>query len=191
MPTCRDIITSAYRKVTSSEETMSAASAEDGLAQLQSLYLELVMNAGFGSFRDVLPTSNYTACEQDRVKLSAGVTATIPASVTDCWTGDLRAPLDLACIVVIDPANPPAQISVYDAMLGAWVRLDGLTFDSSPPLYTRGQDGLACRLALRMASDGYGAAPDAVTTAAADRWLDAISHRSTSDRTRHYGPHFF
>lgn len=155
MATCRDIITSAMRKLRQlpSGDSASADEADDGLTALQAMYLSWVGQGLFGRLTDVIKDAAYTAEEWERVRKDAAVTITIPDTITDDATGDERAPYDLALIEVIYPTDGTRQISLYDANLGVWVRLDSLTLDSDAPLSGRGEHGLACALATYWADE--------------------------------------
>jgi hypothetical protein len=53
-------------------------------------------------------------------------------------------------IQVVDEATDP-EISLYDAHLAAWVRIDNLTLTGECPLSNRIRHGLECALACRLA----------------------------------------
>ena len=155
MTTCRDIITTALRKARqiASGETPSDDEAADGMAVMQGMYLGMVDGATFGQFTDVIPTEDYEALEGDRVRNDDAFTITIPTTYEDS-DGIDRTPRDLSIIEVW--TGSARQISVYDATVGAWLRLDSLTLDAVAPFATRNPDGLACALSMYLAEE-YGA----------------------------------
>lgn len=179
MATCREVITDAARKVGEVSEGRPAPTSytsDNLLAILQDWYLQSVNSGMFGRLNEVLATVDYTAKEFDRVKAADGVTVTLPETITH--GGLARAPMDLALVVVVGTA--PAY-HLYDANLGAWVRLDGLTLDVEAPLSQRGRDGLASLLAAEVIED-YGQPPGAVLMGRAGRFLATISARDASQR---------
>lgn len=191
MATCRQIITSALRKVfvvTEGQPAPEAYDAANALVSLQAWYDEAMVGGTFGRLTDVLTEAAYTAKEFQRITNTSGgsVTVTLPETVTDDISGEERAPLDLAPVVVIDPGATPLNY-VYDGIVGDWVSLVALTLDSQAPLSTRGSDGLACVLATRLTEHGE---PKASTIAGASRFLATIGQRNGSQR-RDVGHEFF
>jgi len=189
MATCRDIIEGAAIELNARSlgEALSAAEIDRGLTLLQSMYLEAVDKGVFGRVEDYLATGAYEAEEQQRV-YSAGYTITLPTEVDDAYTGETRRPLDLAMIQVVNDGSDP-QISIYDAHLGDWVRIDGLTLAGEAPFSARSRHGLECALARRLAGTFRKPVPD--TTAGYANGLGSIfsSHLSaprTTTATEYY-----
>lgn len=187
MVTCREIVTASLRKIGiigSGRRVPSADEAQDGLTNLRGMYERWATGGAFGKFREVIATADYTAHENERVRISAGVVVTLPTTIpaSDRYnlTGDDRAPYDLACVIVTQSGTEP-QLNVYDANAGAWVRLDGLTLDSAAPFAGRGRDGLACALAVFSAEE-YGAAVGQVTMTHAAAFRFALLTRFAAER---------
>lgn len=155
MATCNDIITRALRKlrVIGAGEDPTSDEAADGLTVLQSMYLGWVDNGVFGRLEPVITSVALTAEENQRIRKDAAVTVTIPTTIEDEDTGEDRAPRDLAIVDVVTASDGTRQVSVYDALKGSWVRLDGLALTDTAPLATRGEDGLACLLAVLLADE--------------------------------------
>jgi hypothetical protein len=121
-----------------------------GLSLFQDLWRDAVELGAFGAVTEVLASADYTASEGERV-FSAGFTITLPTTITDCSTGQARRPRDMAMIQGVNAGSDP-QISLYDAHVGAWVRVDGLDFPTACPFGARYRHGLKCALAYRMAA---------------------------------------
>lgn len=163
MATCRQIITTALRKINQTGEgnrVPSAAEAIDALDVLNSLYEHWVDAGLFGKLTEYDADADYEAKEWERVR-SNGFAVTTPTVIT---TDNDRIPYDLALVVV---AKTSPEFHLFDALVGDWVRLDSLTLDDVAPLSNRGRDGLACALAIAI-TDEYGgdAGPNTKRTAA-------------------------
>jgi hypothetical protein len=183
MATCRDIITRALRKIGEVSEGQPAANAyaaTNALATLQAWYEDGFNGGMFGRFSEVIATEDYEAGEFERIRKDAAITVTIPDAITDDETGEERPPVDLCPIAVVEDGADP-QYSLYDAIAGAWVRLDGLTLDSDAPLSTRGADGLACVLAALIA-DEFGGKVGQITVSRATHFRMALVSRHAAAR---------
>ncbi len=189
-PTVRDIIFSASRKLNAAQlgVSLAAEEAEEHLATVIGAYEELVNAGSFGRMKDVLAQSNYTAEEYDRVRYTDPVVITIPTQITDRCTGDLRSPFDLSSVILVRTGHDP-QISVYDALLGLWVRLDGLTLDSLAPLARRGRDGLACWIAVKIA-DVYGLPVPPATARGSGLFMASLMSKRSSPRVETVAEYF-
>jgi hypothetical protein len=143
MTTCREILTFALKQARAINmgEDLSAEELTDGMTALQSMFDEWVANGMFGQLTDVYTTADYTANEGERVVAPAGVTVTIPTTISDC--DGTRAPRDLSLIET--SINGTRQVSLYDR--DAWVRIEALTADTACPLARRGVAGLAACVA--------------------------------------------
>lgn len=149
MATCEDIITRALRrlKVLDESEAPSAEHAVTGMEALQDLFDNAVMAV---ALTDVVVTANYTAGENERIRLSGGAwTITYPTTISD--DGD-RDPYDLR-VVVVAGATPVHKI--YDAQLASWVTVSGLTLADDCPLSTRNAKAISGLLAGQLAEE-YG-----------------------------------
>lgn len=183
--TVRQILTRAARKIGQATEGQPAPVPwdMDGLLEILQAWYESSMNGGlFGQLVDVFKDEAYTAAEFDRVRKDAAVTITLPDTITDADTGEERAPLDLCPIVVTYPGQADyPQLNVYDADVGDWVRLDGLTLDSVAPLSGRGANGLAAIVAALKIED-HGLEPGRVMTSQALGFRMNIASRHGSVR---------
>lgn len=166
--TCRNLIARAMRKLTvlGAGESPGASEATDALEVLQGLYDGWLTAGLFGAMTDVIKSADYTAKEFERVRKDAACTITIPTTYEDDDTGLTRPPRDLSVIQVLYPATDARETHIYDATLGEWVRIEALTLDTTPPLFNRNQDGLACCLA-EMLADEYQAQLGVLTAAKA------------------------
>jgi hypothetical protein len=183
MATCRQIVTTALRKlrvVGEGNPAPVAYDAQSGLEILKGWYLSAVNGGLFGRMTEVVATSDYTAKEFERIRKDDVLTVTLPTTVTDTISGLTRAPIDLAAVVVTEDGEDAIH-NLYDAALGSWVVLDDLTLDSVAPLSTRGPDELACHLAMLMA-DEFGGTVGQVTLSRAGRFIIQISYRNASPR---------
>jgi hypothetical protein len=171
MATNLDIIKRAMKKlhVLPSGKEPTAAQAFDGMANLQSLIVELIGQGSLGRLNDVLATADYEVYEFDRVRADPGVTVTIPDTITkvrcdefdDAWNfgsvwpaGTIsRAPLDRAVVVVFDGDTDTVIYSVYSAYKGAWVVINSLTEQGDFPFADYLDDGFAALLAERWAPE--------------------------------------
>jgi hypothetical protein len=181
-PTCRDIITEALEELRARGmgDDPSPEEIARGLTRLQSMWRAGVEQSLFGRVEDYLATGDYTAEEGQRV-YAAGFTITLPTSITDEDTGELRRPLDFSMIQVVDAGEDP-QISLYDAHRAAWVRIDNLTLSSECPFGSRYRHGLAAALAQVM-GPLFARTADNTTQAYAGALNSALSMRLSAPRT--------
>lgn len=165
MPTCSEIISSAFRKagVRDAAATLTAVEGQVGMELLQELYDEWVSKGLFGRAADVLISADYTMEEGDRVLSNNGetdITITFPETVTDADTGEERPIKDYTVCIVSDVDSTLRRVYLYDSHYGGWTRLDSLTLDSFAPLSLRFPAGLKAHVALkRAAEDGFAANP--------------------------------
>lgn len=168
MATCLSIITTALRRLRILDERESPTSEHGttGLAALQGLFDHYVQTA---ELEDYVATANYTAEENQRIRLSGGAwTITYPTTISA--DGD-RDPYDLS-VVVVAGSTPVAKI--YDAQLGSWVTVTGLTLAGDCPLSLRNANALAAALAEQL-SDDYGRALTAKLIQDASRGRQLLS----------------
>jgi hypothetical protein len=196
MATCAEVIRSAFRRsgVAAAAVTLSAANQQIGLERLQGMYIEWVGSGLFGKFCDYYLTSgDYTAKEFQRIfKADDASVVTIPDTVTDACTGLTRAPLDGACIVVVDPNTSETQtepetdagfeagIHLYDALKG-WSTLNDLEVTDYAPLSGRFEEGIKSLLAVALCDEyGYSIPPKL----ARDAGMAKLRIVSRNDRPR-------
>jgi len=179
MATCREVITSAYRKpnLRGRGEALEAAEADDGLTTLQSLYLEMVTLGAFGRLTDVIATENYTAGENERIR-KGSYTVTLPATITDEETGEDRPPRDLALVVI---TGSTYEAHVFSAIEDAWQELTNLTLSDPAPLAERSFDGLVSLLAMRIAEENEKPVTPVLANAA-QRFRGLITQQNDSAR---------
>lgn len=154
MPTCRDIITRALRKLAAigAGDNPSINELNMGMAALQSMFDGWAAAGMFGSLKDVIATTAYAAKPGERVRSSQPVT--LPDYLTDTTSGgDCNQPQNRHLIIVVNPVTGLRQVNLYDAWVGGWVRIDALTPSTECPLSALGADGLACCLARVMADE--------------------------------------
>lgn len=138
MATVRDIITQALRRtgVVGIGREAKAQEADSGLFMLQGLIDGWFASGVLGALTDVYSTEDYTANEFERI-VTVGASVTLPSTFEE--DGKDRAPKDWAIIV----ANGTNWL-----WEGEWVDCSGLTLGDTCPFATKGQDGLACLLAV-------------------------------------------
>lgn len=181
MATCRDVITTALRKlkVVYPGRSPSADEASDCLESLQSWYDEMIAAGGFGRLTDVRIADDYEAGENERIFNAddSPYSVSLPETISDGYAeGGYRPPYDRSVVVV---AGSTEQAYIYNAPTGSWQALKALTLDSDAPLASRGSDGLASVLAIRVA-DQFGKQVSNVTAISAARFLTSLSYKLDS-----------
>lgn len=154
MTTCLDIITRGYRMigVVGRGEVATGSDAEDGMARLQSLILNLpgfLKNAA--PWCDKTVATSYTAKIGQRITVPEDVVITLPRSIS--YGGNATLPLDLAKVQQIGGDTP--GLWLFSATNASWKRADALTLNSDSPFGEEDTDGLAALFALNVA-DEYG-----------------------------------
>lgn len=145
MATVRDIVTNALKlaRILSSGETPTADEAQDGVTCLQSLYDHWLHNGMFGELEDVYLDEDDTAEEGKRYFVPTGYTLTDATSAYDD-NNVTRQPRDLSVYEVLTEAGT-RTVKLYDRI--SWVDLLDLDLNSTAPLSSRGEMGLAACLA--------------------------------------------
>lgn len=150
MATCEAIIRSALRRggVIGKGVTPDPEQARIGLERLQGMF-ERMSNGLLGRVEDYyLDSGNYTAKEGQRIfKNSALGTVTISSTFTDEDTGQTRAPLDGALIVVVNRATSITNFWVYNAMIATWQDIKDLDLTDECPLSGQFEEALKDMLA--------------------------------------------
>ena len=185
MPTCRDVITRALRKIRvyAAGETPSNEDINDGLDELQNLYEQWGSNGMFGRLNDVQTDVDYEAEENERIRVTDGATVTIPTELT-VLDEEERPPYDTAFIEVIDVAASTITRHLYDAGQGAWIEIGGLGLNDEAPLASKGRGGLAACLAVALAEEfGEPAGPAVLRQAASFKTGLALKLGSSAPRT--------
>lgn len=198
---CGAVIDGSLRKLgkLGAGRTARTVDAEDALESLKGLYRSLINSGAFGRLRDVIPTADYTAGENERILRYSDSTATIslPALVTDYWFGTCqygsrwvppgsetsasRPPRDCSIVVVSDAFTGITEEFLYDAQDRTWQSLSDLALDTEAPLSRRDPDGLKAALAVTIA-DEYGGELTAPTTALARGFQSSLTHRYSMPR---------
>lgn len=180
MTTNLDIIKRAMKKIhvlASGSDPTSQQSA-DGMVALQGLLVEIIGQGSLGRLYDVLATTDVTAMEWTRIRASAGVTVTLPVTITQAianswpwgwpsyygggpdygwwyingWNVYPRPPFNLAPVIVVSSTGVET-VSVYVADKGAWVTISGLAQTGDFPFATDMENGFVAMLAERIAED--------------------------------------
>jgi hypothetical protein len=200
MTTCNDIIRLAMgqlRQLRAGEQP-TGQEALDGMIAMQAMFDSWTAQGLFGRVNDTIPTSDYTACEQDRVINDGGYTITLPTTITPIlptgtyypiwpdertWTAlqsaTQRPPRDRARIEIV--ASGTTKRYLYDARTRAWVRIDGLALTDTAPLANRGALGLSACLAGLIA-DSYGEQVSPSTARQAALFMWGLSARYDGQR---------
>lgn len=212
MATCRATVNRALRKLGKLAAGREArdADATDVLESLRGLYRSLINSGTLGRGREVIPTSDYTANENERIFRNSDVTGAIeitlpelvrdtlgmpaeygsrwvpPASTTDA---DLRPPRDGAFVVISDAYSGETQEYIYDGTLCRWFLLSDLTLDDTAPLSHRDPDGLAAMLASQIA-DEFGGDVLPATGRLAALFQTNLTHRWGMPRREAYGTYY-
>lgn len=180
MPTCRDVITRAFRKtkVYGTGEEPSSEDMTDGLDELQSFYEQCAANGMFGQLHDVLTSLDYEAAAGERVTATDGAVITRPTELPDDET---KPPYELSFIEVVDTVAQTVTRYLYEN--GAWVDINSLALDDEAPLSGRGRDGLAACLALPLAEE-YGGEIGPAVVRQAGSFKTGLSLKFGSDSPR-------
>lgn len=142
---------------------------------LESLQLMLI-NMPSTAWIDVDTASDYTAAENERVRITSGApTISRPTTVEDPYAENgERAPYEGSRIQIVSAAGV-ATTWRYSAVKGQWVSLDNLTTASANPL-GRWDDGLAAALAVEIAPE-YDVQPSPLVMLKAARFRYAAQSR--------------
>lgn len=184
MPTCRNIITAAFRKgrVYGPGEDPTSEDMSDGLDELQSLYETWGSNGMFGRLTDTLQSGDYEAEPFQRIQISDG-TVTLPTEQPD---DDEAPPFAMSFIEVIDTTNETVARYLYEN--GEWIDIAALALDDEAPLAGRGKMGLAACLTMQMDSWNAEILPSTMRQAASFKTGLSLKLGSSAQRT---GPDWF
>lgn len=201
MPTCRDTVSGALRKIgrLGAGREPRPADQADGLAALQGLYRQWIAGGAFGRLSDVVPTTeSYTARENERIFRNASATLTIDLPETvdtypdprsyrdevlsyDGVTGNTRPPRDCAVVVISDAFTGTTLEYIYDGSQRLWQGIDALGLDDAAPLSVRDPMGLQAALAMQIA-DEFGAEVGVMTQRQAATFQMGLTHRYSTPR---------
>lgn len=184
MATCRQVITTALRKigVVAAGREPRANDTYDALSSLQSLYFGLIDGGAFGRLRDVIPLVDYTAGENERVfRSDDGCTnVTLPETLgididpCDGWglfsgnisQSQMRPPRDCSVVIINDAFSGSTTTFLYDGSVKQWIGIDALMLDQPAPLSSRNPDGLSALLAMQIVDQFGGDMPQGTVRAA-------------------------
>ena len=164
----------------------------DALEGLKNLYQRWINEGAFGSLRDVTPTSNYIARENERIFRSSSSTLsiTLPETVSNGYNhvcdysdgysnsvpaNDMRLPRDGSVVVIIDPYTAQTQTFIYDGTVKSWCNVTNLKLNDNAPLSDRDTSGLASTLAIELA-DEYGQPVPEITMFKAAAFQMGLTH---------------
>lgn len=181
MPTCRDIITAAFRKgrVYAPGEEPSSDDMNDGLDELQNLYEQWGAGGMFGQLTDVATADDYEASPGERVVVTDTATITIPGTFAEDGT-DYPA-YTLSFVEVVDVPNGTVFRYLYEN--GVWTDIASLTLDDEAPLAGRGKMGLAACLTMQMDSWNAEILPSTMRQAASFKTSLSLKLGSDAQRT--------
>jgi hypothetical protein len=200
--TCQQIVDGALRKLgkLGSGRTARAGDAGDALESLKGLYRSLINSGAFGRLRDVVPTADYTAGENERIFRNSYPpnTISLPALVADTHFGDpgdygsrwvppgseaqgTRPPRDCSIVIVTDAFTGVTEEYLYDGHDHTWQSLSDLTLAGQAPLSRRDPDGLKAMLAMQFA-DEYGGEATALTARLAAGFQSSLTSRWSMPR---------
>lgn len=200
MATCRLIVSMALRKLgrLGAGREPRPADQTDVLAALQGLYRSWIEAGTFGRLSDVIPLTDMTAYENQRIIRDPSViTVTLPeflpawsnplpyvalwpAVSTGTYDYNQRPPRDGAVVQLKDTVAGNVESYVYDGTLREWINIDALQLDEEAP---RSGDphGLAACLATEIA-DEFGAEIGPATQRQAARYLTVLTHAYSTPR---------
>lgn len=151
-------------------EALTADEGQDGLLSAQLLYYDIIDKGA--DLTDVRISTDYTAGENERVFNTIGTNIPIDlpeyiqdTSLTpDADGNQYRPPADFS---IVSLAGSPRQTHVYDATLGAWVKIEDMALTTTAPWSTQLGQGLSAMLAVVMANEyGLEAKPTTLALAA-------------------------
>lgn len=210
MATARDLISRALRKIgkLGAGREPRLADQEDALETLKSLLLSWVQSGAFGRLSDVVPLSDYTAGENQRIfRNSNAVTSiTLPELVPAyanplpynleraypvnyaAAVSNMRPPRDGAVVQIADYDNDLVTTYLYDGTARLWVEVGGIGLDDTVPR-TSDAEGFSACLARDLA-DTFGMTAGEATRRQARRYEDAMVLRFSTPREVAVGEYF-
>lgn len=204
MPTCRDIATGALRKigVLGAGREPRQVDLDTALVALRGLYRRYVTSGALGRLRDVIPTTDYVAGENERVlRMHDGCDeVTLPMRVpVAARFGDpfdygsrwvppqgtrieqTRPPRDGAVVQLNDAFTGTETLWIYDGQSNKWQYVTVIALDDQAPLADRDPEGLKAALAMEIA-DEFGGGLGEVTARRAREFESALAYRWSHDR---------
>lgn len=191
-----------------------AVDRDDTFDALKALYRQMITNGAFGRLRDVIPVSDYTAYENERIFRNSEdvVSITLPETLrnwvywgdygiygiypyepvppaTNAINLDVRTPRDCAVVTIIDKFSGLVSDFIYDGQQKSWQGISDLTLDDEAPLSFRDQLGLQALLATQI-SDEYGRELGGATQRLAANFQSALINRFSFYEEPVYGEYF-
>lgn len=213
---CRGIVNGALRKcgVLAAGREARSADRDDAFDALKNLYRQLITQGTFGRLCDVIPVSDYTAFENERIFRNTEdvVSITLPETLAnwvywgDWWIFgrypyepvppatnainlDVRTPRDCAVIAIIDKFSGMEMHFIYDGQRKVWTGISALSLDDEAPLSSRDQQGLMALLASQII-DEYGNQLGATTLRQAATFQSGLTNRFSFADGPVYGEYF-
>lgn len=191
--------------------TARTADAEDALEALKGLYKSWIASGAFGRLSDVVPSTSFTAGENQRIfrnSLAVG-SITLPELVPayadplpynrerDQYTnyeavdGANRPPRDGSVVQIVDAMADPQTTTtyLYDGTQRVWQTLDALTLTDTAPRSYDDPEGLAACVAAEVA-DQFGLELPGSTFRQAVRFTSTITAAYSRPRQASAGSYF-
>lgn len=170
MTTNADITRRALRLlgVIAGGQEPSGTDAQDAFERLQSIVMDLPGLVLNGRWQEKAISAAYTACEGQRITVTAPGSVTLPLTITPTG-GCSRPPLDFARVWIQGAAANPG-LWVFVASFGEWRRVDALEQNGDFPFGGEDVDGVAAQLAVALSEEfgpQYPAGPRTLAKAAA------------------------
>jgi hypothetical protein len=176
--TARFIVNGALRKLgrLGAGREARLSDAEDTLDALRGLYQAWIASGAFGRLADVIPQTDYTASENQRVFRNSenAVQITLPEVVPmyanprpynreratytnyEQVDGNNRPPRDGAVVQIVDAFTGEMATFIYDGTLKRWAQIEAMSLDDEAPRSVTDPEGLRAVLAMEVA-DQFGA----------------------------------
>lgn len=208
----RDVINIALRKLgrLGSGREPRQADQQDALEAFRGLYSSWIASGAFGRLSDVIPKTNYTAGENERVFRTQDATLeiTLPETVSqNNWPlpynlerdtyqgnyegaiGNARTPRDGSVVVISDSFTGLTLSFIYDTATQAWQNVSELQLSDNAPRSASDPMGLASCLAIEI-SDQFSGELQPATLQQAARYAQAATHRYSMPRATSYGSYY-
>lgn len=222
MATARETIETALRMIGRLRAGATARNpdAEDGLDALKGLYRAWITSGAFGRMADVIPTTDYTAGENQRIwrKVDTSTVQITLPDVVSTWNtplpydrerdsyvtnyeavdGNNRPPRDTAVVVIVDELTGIVSDFIYDGMSRQWMAVNGeITGGTVQPMTLDSPGPLSLRdprgLAACLAveiADEFGADISATTLSTASRFKLGLVTHFSTPRQVATGSYF-
>lgn len=160
------------------------------MESLQALYMAWISSGAFGRLADVMPLTDYTAGENQRIVRNAPtLIITLPETVPmyqdplpynrerdtyatnyEMVDGNNRPPRHQSVVQIMDNGvSGQVETWIYDGTLRQWVSIDALQLDDEAPLSLADREGFGACLAIELA-DTFGTEVGPTTLSQANRY---------------------